>query len=379
MTQFTIDANFPGGNILVEGQQGNNIFLRQDMRDTTGDWFYWAFAVSGAAHQKLTFHFTGGDVLGVRGPAVSYDDGASWEWLEDAAVTRNADNVSFSHAFSERHPKVLFAFCPLYTEANLTRFLHRWNDHAALRQEILCQSPAGRDVEFLRLGNPAARSRILLTCRHHACEAMASYCLEGILEAVLAQDEKAAWLRENVEFAVAPFIDKDGVEAGDQGKNRKPHDHNRDYKGDSIYPEVKALRGWASQWLSDAQTAMLLDLHCPWIRGGGNEEIFFVGSPGDALWRTLEQFSSILEATRKGTLPFHRSNNLPFGSGWNTEQGYAAGLSCSKWAAALPGINFSATLEVAYANAGKEPVTPVSARALGHDIAKALRIYLQEA
>ena len=42
--------------------------------------------------------------------------------------------------------------------------------------------------------------------------------------------------------ALVPFVDKDGVEEGDQGKNRAPRDHNRDYAGASMYPETGALR-----------------------------------------------------------------------------------------------------------------------------------------
>jgi murein tripeptide amidase MpaA len=32
--------------------------------------------------------------------------------------------------------------------------------------------------------------------------------------------------RERFRFLAVPFMDKDGVEDGDQGKNRRPRDHN---------------------------------------------------------------------------------------------------------------------------------------------------------
>jgi hypothetical protein len=65
---------------------------------------------------------------------------------------------------------------------------------------------------------------------------MASYSLEGLMEGILAGDDVGRWLAGHVEFLVVPFVDKDGVEEGDQGKNRRPHDHNRDYgPGVSIY------------------------------------------------------------------------------------------------------------------------------------------------
>jgi hypothetical protein len=110
---FSIDADFPGGNIGIEKIAGDEIFLHQELRDTQGDWFYWAFRVRGAAGRRLTFRFTGGDVLGVRGAALSHDDGASWQWLGAASVARDAAGVSFSHSFPESADGVLLAFCPL--------------------------------------------------------------------------------------------------------------------------------------------------------------------------------------------------------------------------------------------------------------------------
>ena len=86
---------------------------------------------------------------------------------------------------------------------------------------------------------------------------------------------------KRVEFFVVPFVDKDGVEDGDQGKNRRPHDHNRDYGGradgdHSIYASTRALRERIPAW-SGGKLRVALDLHCPWIRGEHNEVIYFVG------------------------------------------------------------------------------------------------------
>ena len=72
---MTVDADYPGGNILVEKISGKEIYVCQDLRDTAGPWFYWNFRVRGAADRELTIHFTKGNVLGVRGPAVSLDGG----------------------------------------------------------------------------------------------------------------------------------------------------------------------------------------------------------------------------------------------------------------------------------------------------------------
>ena len=77
-----IDADFPGGNIIVEGIDGDTFFLRPDLRDTSTWWFYWYFRVCGAAGRTLKFQFLGNNPIGTQGPAVSRDGGQRWAWLE---------------------------------------------------------------------------------------------------------------------------------------------------------------------------------------------------------------------------------------------------------------------------------------------------------
>ena len=372
---FTVDADFPGGNLIVQRLDGDAVYVRQDLRDTKGDWFYWCFRVRGAAGRKLRFHFTGSNVLGVRGPAASIDGGATWAWLG----RRTVRDKSFSFAFPEKAADVRFAFAPPYVEANLSAFLQRHARNTHLKVDTLCTSGKGRTVELLRLGKLDGQPdhRILLTSRHHACEMMASYALEGILAAVLASDADGQWFRRHCEFLVVPFADKDGVEDGDQGKNRKPRDHNRDYAGTSIHLEVAAIRKLVPAW-ARGRLRFALDLHCPYIRGSHNEVVYFVGGPSQAIWGRVKQFSRILEAGRTGSLPFHARNNLPFGKSWNTGKNYAQGKSCSRWTAEQPGIWLASSIEIPYANASGQPVTPASARALGRDLARALRLFLEE-
>ena len=67
-----IHADFTGGNIAVKEQTANEVWLENELRDTTRDWFYWAFCVEGAAGTTVTFHMQAVR-LGYYGPAVSHD------------------------------------------------------------------------------------------------------------------------------------------------------------------------------------------------------------------------------------------------------------------------------------------------------------------
>ena len=165
---------------------------------------------------------------------------------------------------------------------------------------------------------------------------------------------------------------------GDQGKNRKPHDHNRDYLGESIYPSVRALREWVPAWIKDRRT-IALDLHCPYIRGTHNEVIYMVGSPDKAIWADQTHFGGILEKTQTGPIKYRVADNLPFGKAWNTAANVGKHKSCAGWARELPGIVLASTFEIPYANASGQAVNAETARAFGYDLARAIYAYLQEA
>jgi hypothetical protein len=367
---ISVTSDFPGGNIIVDAINGDTVRLHQDLRDTLGWWFYWYFAVQGQVGQKLTFDFTDKAVIGVRGPAISTDDGKNWTWL-GAATDREP---SFSYAFPPGVREARFCLAVPYLEENLRAFLQRYANHPHLKIETLCQSRKGRNVELLRLGrlDGKASQRVLLTARNHACEMMASYSLEGILETILAGDETAKWLNEHVEFMVIPFVDKDGVEDGDQGKNRRPHDHGRDYI-QGLYPEVRAIQTLVPHW-SGGHLAIALDLHCPELRA---QNIYFVGVSDQDIWARVEHFCRILENVQKGSLVYSSRHNLPYGTSWNVYQG-AGLLSCANWASTIPHITIASAIEIPYADVSGIAVTAESARSFGHDLACAIYQQLRE-
>ena len=369
----SIDSHFPGGNLILERVEGEEVFLRQDLRDTEGWWFYWCFRVRGAAGRALTFRFTNENVIGARGPAVSLDGGATWAWLGMEAV----DGQSFRYEFPPDAGEVRFCFAMPYLKGNLRAFTARHAGNAHIAEETLCMTRKGRAAELLRVGrlDGGCAHRVVLTCRHHACEMMANWALEGILDTALGDTDDGAWFRREVEMLAVPFVDKDGVEEGDQGKNRRPRDHNRDYDGAGIYPETRALRALVPAW-SEGRLRLALDIHCPWIRGGRNEEVYFVGLEDPAQWAAVTEFSGILEALCSGPIPFRAANNLPYGVEWNTGENWGEGKNCARWMFEQPGIRPAAGMEIPYANAGGAAVTPEAARALGRDIARALRVFL---
>lgn len=366
---LTIDCDFPGGNIILERIEDNNVYVHQDIRDTQGDWFYWYFRVQGAHQRTLRFHFTKSNVIGTRGPGVSEDGGQTWYWLGADRV----QNQSFEFTFGKDAKDVRFSFAMPYLQDKLDRFLEKYQNHPHLIIDALCQTPNGKQAELLRLGslNDAAPHRVIITARHHCCEMMQSYVLEGVMAAILSNDDLGRWYQSHVACIIIPFVDKEGVEAGDQGKNRKPHDHNRDYNAESIYAEPRAIQAQIPNW----QPTVALDFHCPYIRGKTNEIIYQVGLESETHWQEQCRFATHLEHSK--TFQYRASDNMPFGQGWNTRDNYGAGKSFARWASELASIQLATSIEFPYANVKEQDITAENARAFGHDFANALRAYLE--
>jgi len=372
--EIKIDDAIPAGNVIVKKIEGDTVFLKQDLRDTKGDWFYWAFRVTGAAGRTVKFEFPegkpAGGPVGVRGPVVSKDRGKTFSFPLDG----KSDKASFTYTFAADENETWFYECHPYVRADWDAFVKR---HEAFLGrvfvvETLCRSRKGADVPRARFGciSETPKHRVFVSARHHCSESMASWVLEGIGEAFFAKNALGVWLRENVELMMVPMTDYDGVQAGDQGKNRAPHDHNRDY-AQFLYPETAAIRDWIAEH-AKGRLDMFIDVHCPGIRGKYNE---FVYTPwkDPAILPSAENerlYSHLLEKCQSGSMRYRASDDLPFGQSWNTSANYAAGWSAVIWACkTVRGLQIARSYEVPFANANGAVVTPDTCRALGRDTA----------
>jgi len=379
MCTIQIDANFPGGNVQIDDIVGDEVWFQPDLRYTQGHWFYWAFRVRGGAGHRLRFHLTSLNCLTHRGPAMSVDAGMTWDWLPHDQFDSEAG--TFNLTVPAGAEEVRLSIAMPYTLEHWRRALPRWLESGRAHELVLCPTRAGLDVPMLVVGDMSASRgavpyRVVISARRHACEMMTNYVIEGLLDAWLdAASPAAEWLLEHAELRVVPFVDLDGVEAGDQGKNRRPHDHNRDYIEQAIYPETRALMQQVPKW---GPTDVWLDLHCPWIKNNYNEAIYMVGSANPRAWQAQQSFGEVLEQSVCGALPYHADDNLPFGEAWNTgeavKQGYRTG---SNWGESLPGCRLSTSFEFPYALVRGKTVTQANARQFGGYLMAALADWLK--
>lgn len=364
----TVSADHPGGNGSVEAVSDGTIHLRPETRDFSRAWFYWNVAVESPVAQRLRIALDG-DHVSPRGPAVRCESGP-WQWLGAAA---REDDSTFAYEF-DRNERVQFALAPAYQVA----------DFAAARERIdgldvasLTTSECGRDVPLVRAGDDDADARAVVTCRHHACESTASYVLEGFLAAVAD-----GALPDGVAVDAVPFVDVDGVERGDQGKHRAPHDHNRDYvEANALTDEVGPIYRSTAAVMDHVETLAArdelvagLDLHCPFKWGGDNDRPFLVESPEHIDGATDRLVDALADATADARLSYDPTP----GTGVLTFDGQGGLIHAFSRFADRAGADLATTLEIPYVGTEDDPVTPASSRQFGVDLAHALDSTLVE-
>lgn len=368
-----ITSDFPGGNIEILSMDQDTIRLKPNNSFTKGEWFYWYFKASNIAGKKVTFKLEQENVIARYGPGYSINNDHSWKWYGESRINDN----SFTCFFSEEDSIAYFSTSFPYLQKDLRKFLSTLKNSKYLEVDTLCFSPEGRAIEkiLIRPARADTEHKVMITARHHACEMMANYVMEGIIETIL-NDKNCSQLHEYVEFMFVPFMDKDGVENGEQGKNRIPRDHNRDYIGDPVHQSTAALRELAPEW-GDQKLAIAVDLHCPWIHTSINETIYVVGSSDPEIEKSQIMFSKLLESNANGDLKLYHKDFIPFGTSWNTSSNYSAGMSFAKWASSLESVQLSCTIEFPYANVSGIPVSKDGAREFGKAIAYSISDYLQ--
>ena len=336
-------TDFNGANILVLENEGNSFVVEPDMRDTDCDWFYWAFAVEGKSGETISITFKKPVRLGRFGPAVSYDL-ENWEWL------KAGDDMSFSYTF-KADERVYFAhniLCPAGSFEKL-----------GIETKTLCVSEKGRNIPYAEFGN--GENTILLTARHHCCESSGGYVLEGV-----AAELKES-LYDDLSVIVVPYIDYDGVVDGDQGKNRTPHDHNRDYTENPIYNSVRAVK----ELTKDKRIVYALDFHSPYYQGGRRDYPFIVHTTEE---EKIVDFSKLLEEeTKELPIKYTKDHDVLYGMEWNKKSEKIE--KCSSYFLARPENKLALTIENPYFGTEEYAVSREYFHELGRLVARALLKY----
>ena len=366
--EITVTNEMTGGNIKVisinENSSTVEVTLKNETRDSASEWFYWAFRVDGAAGRTMNFKFQQSNKVGYYGAAASTDL-ENWKWVKSSMGSTS--DTSFTYTFGEDENTVYFAHHMLYHP-------DRFNDLAdelGLTINTLCKSEKGRDVPYVQFGT--GDKYIVLTARHHACESSGNYVVEGVLKELVKND---VLLKEYTVFCV-PFVDYDGVVDGDQGKDRKPHDHNRDYDLSdgtlSTYNSIAAIKNVATTH----NTVFAFDFHGPYHEGGSNDyQFFYKKAPDETRTENSNSFLSLFKSYSDsiGALGYNRAYDSDSDkSQYNLSTTPNCGNYMYKF---ISTIDIAGTLETPYFGIGDNRFTNEKAVNSGIAFGQALETYI---
>lgn len=373
---LSFSTEFEGGNGFIEKISNDSIWITPDTRNIVGDWFYWAIEVTSDTECDLTFCLPPYKIPAF-GVAFSYDGGVNWSWSK---MEEDRYIQTFTMYFTSNKPVRLSMGFP-YTNSNWQKFVSKL-DKGAFRIETLCVSSKNEPVPMMLFENNenavSFKPKIVITARHHACEMMTNYVLEGMITSFVKDDQLKSFL-ELFDVLIIPFVDYDGVQNGDQGKNRYPRDHNRDYSGESIYTTTKAIRDYLPMWAQD-NLYMAIDLHCPGILGKEHEFMHIVGSKTERYANAEMMFAAHLaEHTSDNKLMFDETSILKYGTSWNNDRSEIQGDSFKTWCQKqFPNSKLSCSFEVPYANSNGEKITAENLKDFGKAMTYAISDFLKE-
>lgn len=369
-------ADFPGGSARVEGidQKTRTVRIVPTPHADRGWVCWWYFKLEGVEKgETITLDVGGGVWATPDQAAVSTDDKA---WKHTAAGKREAkDRIVFRH--TAEADTLWFAWGPPFTLRHARELIDaatKANKHATAFE--LCQSKDGHAVPGLKVEEPgvpdADRLGIWVNARQHAWESGSSWVCRGFVEWLLSDDEAAKALRKKATVYVVPIMDVDNVERGAGGKNQKPHDHNRDWTGKAVHPEVRAAMKRLGEMHAAGRLDLFLDLHNP--AAGDKTPFFFVPPPELLAQRGRDNLDRFLTAARKEMVGPPAVSAKPRESGANYDPMWKA-ISKNWVAAETKGGAVAVTLETSW---NTRYGTTDGYRLVGKELARAVELYLRE-
>jgi hypothetical protein len=189
------------------------------------------------------------------------EDGRAWSALPAPKIEGNRLQVSLR---MESDTLYLARLEP-YRLSDLNRLLAEIRDHPWVEITPIGHTVEGRELEMVRVGDPAAPYRVLIRARSHPWEPGGNWVVQGLIRGLLADDAVARRCLERYCVYVMPMAAKDGVVRGHTRFNVLGTDLNRGWErlaDPALAPENHALESWLIGLVEQGLGPQLaLDLH----------------------------------------------------------------------------------------------------------------------
>lgn len=270
-----ISSHFDAGAIDIvraETAQTIELKLRKDTHADIAQWFY--FRLQGTRGERCTMRFlNAGDA--------TYPDGwkdyqavASYDRKNWFRVPTSFDGSVMAISHTPQFDSVYYAYFEPYSWERHLDFLGRVQASPLTRVEDIGSTVEGRDLNLIVIGDPAARKKVWVIARQHPGEAMAEWCAEGMVDALLdAANPVAQKLLKHAVFYIVPNMNPDGAVNGNLRTNSAGANLNREWMTPTLAssPEVFHVKNKIHETGCD----LFLDIHgdegLPYVFVAGSE------------------------------------------------------------------------------------------------------------
>jgi hypothetical protein len=279
--ELRVSTDFEGGSARVEAiDQKARVIRMMPGGDGKRGWpCWWYVRVDGAERdEKVTVDLGPSDVPARdNGRETGKPLPSHWAMPKKAAISSDGREWAHSQPGRKQGGRIAYEvigtggplwvawgppFTPGHTEALISNAQSRLKSAEGFE---LARTREDRPVRALRIGGAAGSSKraVWVQARQHAWESGASWVARGFTEWLTSDDSDALWMRDNAEVVVVPIMDVDNVATGNGGKEEVPHDHNRDWTNEPVFPEVAAAQKKLREWSNAGRLGAFVDLHNP--------------------------------------------------------------------------------------------------------------------
>ena len=194
-----------------------------------------------------------GSVAGELKTVAISDDGKAWRTVPTDSLPSNRVQLRVTMT----GPRLYVARMEPYRLSDLERLLDTIRSHRLVRIEPIGRTVGGRQLEIVRIGDPAAPHRVFLRARAHPWEAGSNWVAQGLIERLLADDEEIKRFLRVYNVSVLPMANKDGVARGATRFNLRGMDLNRNWDTPAdpqLSPENAALERWLEREIATGRT-----------------------------------------------------------------------------------------------------------------------------
>jgi zinc carboxypeptidase len=268
-----------------------------------------------------------GSVAGELKTVAISDDGKAWRTVPTDSLPGNRVQVRVTMAGRQLY----VARMEPYRLSDLERLLATIRSHRPVRIEPIGQTVAGRQLEIVRIGDPAAPHRVFLRARAHPWEAGSNWVMQGLIERLLEDDEETTRFLRSYNVSLLPMANKDGVARGGTRFNLRGMDLNRNWDKPAdpeLSPENAALEQWLDREIAGGRKPQLaLELH-----NDGNGLLHISRPPVPMLEQHLARMKTLEALLRRhtwfteGTTSPAFRNSGTLGEGWLQRYGIDAAV-----------------------------------------------------